>query len=77
MSLFLTSIVNFIIVKNFEYIAVIDKKVNKKHLEWVLRLKTKAQFLSELCFLMPHNLNYHLKMGNKRPPSISVSHDFR
>ena len=43
----------------------------------VLRLKTKAQFLSELCFLMPHNLNYHLKMGNKRPPSISVSHDFR
>ena len=36
MSIFLTSIVNFIIVKNFEYIAVIDKKVNKKHLEWVL-----------------------------------------
>ncbi len=36
MSLFLTSLVNFIIVKNFEYIAVIDKKVNKKYLEWVL-----------------------------------------
>jgi hypothetical protein len=43
----------------FQILQIIEKRVSFL----TLRLKTKAQFLSELCFLMPHNLNYHLKMG--------------